>query len=144
LKIKCPTCPTRHTHRQKAKSEAHHTHQPKTTPTRKEKANEQKQKIQDDGHLVQVQRERRLSRPVRGRRLQRLDFKDTQGEPWNDVYGEADLTVTDGKVTFADPVTRMKGVCMDASFTFDPSAGATVTLVFEDGAELAHRVSIGE
>ena len=74
----------------------------------------------------------------------RLDFKDTQSEPWNDVYGEADLTVTDGKVTFADPVTRMEGVCMDASFTFDPSAGATVTLVFEDGTELAHRVSIGE
>ena len=74
----------------------------------------------------------------------RLDFKDTQGESWNDVYGEADLTVTDGKVTFADPVTRMEGVCMDASFTFDPSAGATVTLVFEDGTELAHRVSIGE
>ena len=74
----------------------------------------------------------------------RLDFKDTQGESWSDVYGEADLTVTDGKVTFADPVTRMEGVCMDASFTFDPSAGATVTLVFEDGAELAHRVSIGE
>ena len=74
----------------------------------------------------------------------RLDFKDTQGESWNDVYGEADLTVTDGKVTFADPVTRMEGVCMDASFTFDPSAGATVTLVFEDGTELAHRVSIWE
>lgn len=74
----------------------------------------------------------------------RLEFKDTQGESWNDVYGEADLTVTDGKVTFADPVTRMEGVCMDASFTFDPSAGATVTLVFEDGTELAHRVSIGE
>ena len=74
----------------------------------------------------------------------RLDFKDTQGESWNDVYGEADLTVTDGKVTFADPVTRMEGVCMDASFTFDPSAGVTVTLVFEDGTELAHRVSIGE
>ena len=74
----------------------------------------------------------------------RLDFKDTQGESWNDVYGEADLTVTDGKVTFADPVTRMEGVCMDASFTFDPSAGATVTLVFEDGTELAHRVSIRE
>ena len=74
----------------------------------------------------------------------RLDFKDTQGESWNDVYGEAELAVTDGKVTFADPVTRMEGVCMDASFTFDPSAGATVTLVFEDGAELAHRVSIGE
>ena len=74
----------------------------------------------------------------------RLDFKDTQGESWNDVYGEADLTVTDGKVTFADPVTRMEGVCMDTSFTFDPSAGATVTLVFEDGAELAHHVSIGE
>ena len=74
----------------------------------------------------------------------RLDFKDTQGESWNDVYGEADLTVTDGKVTFADPVTRMEGVCMDASFTFDPSAGATVTLVFEDGTELAHHVSIGE
>ena len=74
----------------------------------------------------------------------RLDFKDTQGESWSDVYGEADLTVTDGKVTFADPVTRMEGVCMDASFTFDPSAGATVTLVFEDGSELAHRVSIGE
>ena len=74
----------------------------------------------------------------------RLDFKDTQGEPWNDVYGESDLTVTDGKVTFADPVTRMEGVCMDASFTFDPSAGATVTLVFEDGTELAHRVSIRE
>ncbi len=66
------------------------------------------------------------------------------GESWNDVYGEAELAVTDGKVTFADPVTRMEGVCMDASFTFDPSAGATVTLVFEDGAELAHRVSIGE
>ena len=30
------------------------------------------------------------------------------------------------------------GYSMDASFTFDPSAGATVTLVFEDGAELAH------
>ena len=74
----------------------------------------------------------------------RLDFKDTQGESWNDVYGEADLTVTDGKVTFADPVSRMEGVCMDASFTFDPSAGATVTLVFEDGTELAHHVSIGE
>ena len=74
----------------------------------------------------------------------RLDFKDTQGESWNDVYGEADLIVTDGKVTFADPVTRMEGVCMDASFTFDPSAGATVTLVFEDGTELAHRVSIEE
>ena len=74
----------------------------------------------------------------------RLDFKDTQGESWNDVYGEADLTVTDGKVTFADPVTRMEGVCMDASFTFDPSAGATVTLVFEDGTELSHRVSIEE
>ena len=74
----------------------------------------------------------------------RLDFKDTQGESWNDVYGEAELAVTDGKVTFADPVTRMEGVCMDASFTFDPSAGATVTLVFEDGAELAHHVSIGE
>ena len=74
----------------------------------------------------------------------RLDFKDTQGESWNDVYGEAELAVTDGKVTFADPVTRMEGVCMDASFTFDPSAGATVTLVFEDGTELAHRVSIGE
>ena len=74
----------------------------------------------------------------------RLDFKDTQSESWSDVYGEADLTVTDGKVTFADPVTRMEGVCMDASFTFDPSAGATVTLVFEDGSELAHHVSIGE
>ena len=74
----------------------------------------------------------------------RLDFKDTQGESWSDVYGEAELAVTDGKVTFADPVTRMEGVCMDASFTFDPSAGATVTLVFEDGAELAHHVSIGE
>ena len=74
----------------------------------------------------------------------RLDFKDTQGESWNDVYGEAELAVTDGKVTFADPVTRMEGVCMDASFTFDPSAGATVTLVFEDGTELAHRVSIEE
>ena len=74
----------------------------------------------------------------------RLDFKDTQGESWNDVYGEADLAVTDGKVTFADPVSRMEGVCMDASFTFDPSAGATVTLIFEDGTELAHRVSIGE
>ena len=74
----------------------------------------------------------------------RLDFKDTQGESWNDVYGEAELAVTDGKVTFADPVTRMEGVCMDASFTFDPSAGATVTLVFEDGSELAHHVSIGE
>ena len=74
----------------------------------------------------------------------RLDFKDTQGESWNDVYGEADLTVTDGKVTFADPVTRMEGVCMDASFTFDPSAGATVTLIFEDGTELSHRVSIEE
>ena len=74
----------------------------------------------------------------------RLDFKDTQGESWNDVYGEAELAVTDGKVTFADPVTRMEGVCMDASFTFDPSAGATVTLIFEDGTELAHRVSIGE
>ena len=74
----------------------------------------------------------------------RLDFKDTQGESWSDVYGEADLTVTDGKVTFADPVTRMEGVCMDASFTFDPSAGATVTLVFEDGTELSHRVSIEE
>ena len=74
----------------------------------------------------------------------RLEFKDTQGESWNDVYGEAELAVTDGKVTFADPVTRMEGVCMDASFTFDPSAGATVTLVFEDGAELAHHVSIGE
>ena len=74
----------------------------------------------------------------------RLDFKDTQGESWNDVYGEADLTVTDGKVTFADPVTRMEGVCMDASFTFAPSAGATVTLIFEDGTELAHRVSIEE
>jgi hypothetical protein len=60
------------------------------------------------------------------------------------VYGEAELAVTDGKVTFADPVTRMEGVCKDASFTFDPSAGATVTLVFEDGAELAHRVSIEE
>ena len=60
------------------------------------------------------------------------------------MYGEADLAVTDGKVTFADPVTRMEGVCMDASLTFDPSAGATVTLVFEDGAELAHRVSIWE
>ena len=74
----------------------------------------------------------------------RLDFKDTQSESWSDVYGEAELAVTDGKVTFADPVTRMEGVCMDASFTFDPSAGATVTLVFEDGSELAHRVSIGE
>ena len=74
----------------------------------------------------------------------RLDFKDTQGESWNDVYGEAELAVTDGKVTFADPVTRMEGVCMDASFTFDPSAGATVTLVFEDGTELAHHVSIWE
>ena len=74
----------------------------------------------------------------------RLEFKDTQGESWNDVYGEAELAVTDGKVTFADPVTRMEGVCMDASFTFDPSAGATVTLVFEDGTELAHHVSIGE
>ena len=74
----------------------------------------------------------------------RLDFKDTQGESWSDVYGEDELAVTDGKVTFADPVTRMEGVCMDASFTFDPSAGATVTLVFEDGTELAHRVSIGE
>ena len=74
----------------------------------------------------------------------RLDFKDTQGESWNDVYGEAELAVTDGKVTFADPVTRMEGVCMDASFTFDPSAGATVTLIFEDGTELSHRVSIGE
>ena len=74
----------------------------------------------------------------------RLDFKDTQGESWNDVYGEAELAVTDGKVTFADPVSRMEGVCMDASFTFDPSAGATVTLVFEDGTELAHRVSIEE
>ena len=74
----------------------------------------------------------------------RLDFKDTQSESWNDVYGEAELAVTDGKVTFADPVTRMEGVCMDASFTFDPSAGATVTLIFEDGTELAHRVSIGE
>ena len=74
----------------------------------------------------------------------RLEFKDTQGESWNDVYGEADLTVTDGKVTFADPVTRMEGVCMNASFTFDPSAGATVTLIFEDGTELAHRVSIRE
>ena len=74
----------------------------------------------------------------------RLDFKDTQSESWSDVYGEADLTVTDGKVTFADPVTRMEGVCLDASFTFDPSAGATVTLTFEDGTELAHRVSIGE
>ena len=74
----------------------------------------------------------------------RLDFKDTQGESWSDVYGEAELAVTDGKVTFADPVTRMEGVCMDASFTFDPSAGATVTLVFEDGTELAHHVSIGE
>ena len=74
----------------------------------------------------------------------RLDFKDTQGESWSDVYGEADLTVTDGKVTFADPVTRMEGVCMDASFTFDPSAGATVTLIFEDGTELSHRVSIEE
>ena len=74
----------------------------------------------------------------------RLEFKDTQGESWNDVYGEADLTVTDGKVTFADPVTRMEGVCMDASFTFDPSAGATVTLIFEDGTELSHRVSIEE
>ena len=74
----------------------------------------------------------------------RLDFKDTQSESWSDVYGEAELAVTDGKVTFADPVTRMEGVCMDASFTFDPSAGATVTLVFEDGAELAHHVSIGE
>jgi hypothetical protein len=74
----------------------------------------------------------------------RLDFKDTQSESWSDVYGEADLTVTDGKVTFADPVTRMEGVCMDASFTFDPSAGATVTLAFEDGTELAHRVSFGE
>ena len=70
--------------------------------------------------------------------------KDTQGESWNDVYGEAELAVTDGKVTFADPVTRMEGVCMDASFTFDPSAGATVTQVFEDGTELAHHVSIGE
>ena len=74
----------------------------------------------------------------------RLDFKDTQGESWNDVYGEADLAVTDGKVTFADPVSRMEGVCMDASFTFDPSAGATVTLVFEDGTELTHHVSFGE
>ena len=74
----------------------------------------------------------------------RLEFKDTQGESWNDVYGEAELAVTDGKVTFADPVTRMEGVCMDASFTFDPSAGATVTLIFEDGTELSHRVSIGE
>ena len=74
----------------------------------------------------------------------RLDFKDTQSESWSDVYGEAELTVTDGKVTFADPVSRMEGVCMDASFTFDPSAGATVTLVFEDGTELAHRVSIWE
>jgi len=74
----------------------------------------------------------------------RLDFKDTQSESWSDVYGEAELTVTDGKVTFADPVSRMEGVCMDASFTFDPSAGATVTLVFEDGTELAHRVSIEE
>ena len=74
----------------------------------------------------------------------RLDFKDTQGESWSDVYGEAELAVTDGKVTFADPVTRMEGVCMDASFTFDPSAGATVTLIFEDGTELSHRVSIEE
>ena len=74
----------------------------------------------------------------------RLEFKDTQGESWNDVYGEAELAVTDGKVTFADPVTRMEGVCMDASFTFDPSAGATVTLIFEDGTELSHRVSIEE
>ncbi len=74
----------------------------------------------------------------------RLDFKDTQSESWNDVYGEAELAVTDGKVTFADPVSRMEGVCMDASFTFDPSAGATVTLIFEDGTELAHRISIGE
>ena len=74
----------------------------------------------------------------------RLDFKDTQGESWSDVYGEAELAVTDGKVTFADPVSRMEGVCMDASFTFDPSAGATVTLVFEDGTELAHHVSFGE
>ena len=74
----------------------------------------------------------------------RLEFKDTQGESWNDVYGEAELAVTDGKVTFADPVTRMEGVCMDASFTFDPSAGATVTLVFEDGTELTRHVSIGE
>ena len=73
-----------------------------------------------------------------------LDFKDTQGESWSDVYGEAELAVTDGKVTFADPVTRLEGVCMDASFTFDPSAGATVTLVFEDDTELAHRISIGE
>ena len=101
-------------------------------------------KIQNDRHLVQVQRERRIPCTVPGRRLQRLDFKDTQGESWSDVYGEADLTVTDGKVTFADPVTRMEGVCMDASFTFDPSAGATVTLTFEDGTELAHHVSIGE
>ena len=74
----------------------------------------------------------------------RLDFKDTQGESWNDVYGEAELAVTDGKVTFADPVSRMEGVCMDASFTFDPSAGATVTLIFEDGTELSHHVSFGE
>ena len=74
----------------------------------------------------------------------RLEFKDTQGESWNDVYGEAELAVTDGKVTFADPVSRMEGVCMDASFTFDPSAGATVTLIFEDGTELSHRVSIEE
>ena len=74
----------------------------------------------------------------------RLDFKDTQSESWSDVYGEAELAVTDGKVTFADPVTRMEGVCMDASFTFDPSAGATVTLVFEDGTELTRHVSFGE
>jgi len=73
----------------------------------------------------------------------RLDFKDTQGESWSDVYGEAELAATDGKVTFADPVMRMEGVCMDASFTFDPSAGATVTLIFEDGTELAHHVSFG-
>ena len=70
----------------------------------------------------------------------RLDFKDTQSESWNDVYGEAELAVTDGKVTFADPVSRMEGVCMDASFTFDPSAGATVTLIFEDGTELTRHV----
>jgi hypothetical protein len=74
----------------------------------------------------------------------RLDFKDTQSESWSEVYGEAEHTVTDGKVTFADPVTRMEGGCMNASFTFDPSGGATVTLVFEDGTELTRHVSFGE
>ena len=51
--------------------------------------------------------------------------------------------VTDEKVTFPDPVTMMESVCMDASFTFDPTAGATLTLAFEDGTELTHSVTIG-